>query len=117
MGVVGSGKTTVGRLLAARLGWEFADADDFHSPGNVRKMNQGLGLSDSDRAPWLATLRGAIERWQADGKSVVLACSALKHAYRDQLRTGNVHFVYLKGDAQLISERLQGRRGHYASDS
>jgi gluconokinase len=117
MGVVGSGKTTVGGLLAEKLGWEFADADDFHPPENIRKISQGIALTDSDRAPWLAALRGAIERWHAQGKNVVLACSALKHAYRQELRVGAVRFVYLKGDPQLISQRLHARRGHFASDS
>lgn len=117
MGVVGSGKTTVGNLLAGKLGWEFADADDFHPPENIRKISQGIALSDGDRAPWLASLRGAIERWHTEGKNVVLACSALKQAYRQELRAGAVKFVYLKGDAQLISQRLHARRGHFASDA
>ncbi len=117
MGVVGSGKTTVGNLLAGKLGWEFADADDFHPPENIRKIRQGIALTDSDRMPWLAGLRGAIERWHAEGKNVVLACSALKHAYRQELGVGAVKFVYLKGDPQLISQRLHARRGHFASDS
>ena len=115
MGVVGSGKTTVGKLLAAKLSWDFADADDFHSPENVRKMSQGIGLTDADRVPWLASLRAAIEAWQAEGRNAVLACSALRHAYREELRSGNVQFVYLKGEARLIDERLRARRGHYAS--
>ena len=117
MGVVGSGKTTVGRLLAAKLGCDFADADDFHPPENIHKISHGIALTDADRAPWLAALRSAIERWEAQNKSVVLACSALKHEYREQLRAGAVKFVYLKGDYQLILERLHGRRGHFASDS
>jgi gluconokinase len=117
MGVVGSGKTTVGSLLAAKLGYDFADADDFHPPENIHKISQGVALTDADRAPWLAALRSAIESWEAQNKSVVLACSALKNAYREQLRAGAVEFVYLKGDYQLILERLRGRRGHFASDS
>src|SRR6476620_1228074 len=117
MGVVGSGKTTVGNLLAEKLGWEFADADDFHPTENIRKMSQGIALTDSDRAPWLGALRGAIKQWQAESKNVVLACSALKHAYRRELRAGAVKFVYLKGDTQLISQRLHARRGPIASDS
>ncbi len=117
MGVVGSGKTTVGNLLAAKLGWDFADADDFHPPENIDKISRGISLTDADRAPWLAALRSAIEDWDSQNKSVVLACSALKQGYREQLRTGAVKFVYLKGDYQLILERLHGRRGHFASDS
>jgi gluconokinase len=117
MGVVGSGKTTVGSLLAEKLGWQFADADDFHPPENIQKISHGIALTDADRAPWLAALRSAIEKWNAQSQNCVLACSALKHAYREELRAGDVHFVYLKGDAQLISERLHARQGHFASDS
>lgn len=117
MGVVGSGKTTVGSLLASRLGWEFADADNFHPPENIRKISQGIGLSDADRAPWLAALRGAILQWSTEKKNVVLACSALKHSYREELRAGGVEFVYLKGSFQLIQRRLRARHGHFASDS
>ena len=78
MGVTGSGKTTIGVLLAQRLGWEFVDADSFHSPANVEKMRQGIALDDADRAPWLKSLHDAMEGWAAEHKSVVLACSALK---------------------------------------
>lgn len=117
MGVVGSGKTTVGRLLASKLGWEFADADNFHSPENIRKISQGIALTDDDRAPWLAHLRSAIQKWNADGRNVTLACSALKHSYREELRVAAVQFVYLKGDYDLIDQRLSSRRGHFASDS
>lgn len=117
MGVVGAGKTTVGSLLAARLGWEFTDADDFHPPENIRKISQGIGLTDADRAPWLAALRDAILRWHAEGKNVVLACSALKHSYRGELRVSGVQFVYLKGNFELIQQRLRTRHGHFASDS
>ena len=117
MGVVGSGKTTVGTLVAGKLGWGFADADDFHPAENIRKISQGIALTDADRVPWLAAMHASIQQWQAEGKSVVLACSALKHSYRQELRLGDVRFVYLKGDAQLIAQRLHARRGHFASDT
>jgi gluconokinase len=117
MGVVGAGKTTVGRVLAQRLGWQFVDADDFHSPQNVEKIHHGIPLDDADRAPWLAALHDAIQRWSSEHKNVVLACSALKHSYRDQLRAPNVSFAYLKGDYDLIFKRLSDRRGHFASAS
>jgi gluconokinase len=117
MGVVGSGKTTVGRLLAEQLDWEFADADDFHSPANVEKIRKGIGLTDADRTPWLANLHAAILQWIADQRSVVLACSALKRSYRSELDAGpEVRFVYLKGTASLIASRLHARRGHFANE-
>lgn len=117
MGVVGSGKTTVGRLLAEQLGWEFADADDFHSPANVEKIRKGIGLTDADREPWLQNLRKAILQWTAEQRNVVLACSALKRSYRSELDAGpEVCFVHLKGNASLIASRLQARRGHFAND-
>jgi gluconokinase len=117
MGVVGAGKTTVGQLLAHRLGYQFADADEFHSAENIEKISHGIALDDADRAPWLAALRRAIEQWNAANQSVVLACSALKHSYRDELRPGSVQFVYLKGDYELIRQRLRSRHGHFASES
>lgn len=118
MGVVGAGKTTVGKLLASRLGWEFADADDFHPASNVEKIRKGVPLTDQDREPWLDRLREAIERWIAADKNVVLACSALKRSYRAKLCAGpQVRFVYLKGTAALIAERLRSRHGHFAGES
>jgi gluconokinase len=117
MGVTGAGKTTVGRLLASQLGWEFADADDFHPAANVEKIRRGTPLSDDDRQPWLARLRTAIEQWIGERKNVVLACSALKRTYRQQLDAGpEVRFVYLKGSSQLIAERLRAREGHFAGE-
>jgi gluconokinase len=117
MGVVGAGKTTVGSLLAQKLDWHFADADNFHPAANVEKIRQGIPLDDSDRAPWLAALHDAILHWNVEGRNAVLACSALKRKYRDILRVDGVRFVYLKGDYELIEQRLQTRRGHFASDS
>jgi gluconokinase len=115
MGVVGAGKTTVGRLLAEQLGWDFADADDFHPQSNVEKIRHGIALNDEDRQPWLKALRGAIANWIADGREVVLACSALKRRYRRELEVGpGVQFVYLKGTADLIAQRLRLRHGHFA---
>jgi gluconokinase len=118
MGVVGAGKTTVGKLLASELGWEFADADDFHPQSNVKKIRHGIALTDEDREPWLDRLREAIVRWIAEGKSVILACSALKRSYRAKLCVGpQVRFVYLKGSAALIADRLRSRHGHFAGES
>ena len=118
MGVTGAGKTTVGRRLASELKWEFADADEFHPAMNVEKMRRGIALSDDDRGPWLERLRAAIERWIGERKNVVLACSALKRSYRQQLNVDlNVRFVYLKGSSQLIAERLRARAGHFAGEA
>lgn len=117
MGVVGSGKTTVGRLLAEQLGWGFADADDFHSPANVEKIRRGIALDDDDRRPWLESLGAAITQWIAEKRNFVLACSALKRSYRRELSVGaEVRFAYLKGNAELIAERLRSRHGHFAGE-
>lgn len=114
MGVTGSGKTLIGAALARSLGWQFADADSFHSDQNIRKMSQGIPLNDADREPWLASLHRAISHWNVRGENVVLACSALKQRYRDQLSADNaLKFVYLKGDFDLIHTRLATRHGHY----
>jgi gluconokinase len=115
MGVSGSGKTTVGERLAQALGWPFYDGDQFHPPANVAKMQQGTPLTDEDRWPWLHALRTHIETWVQQGVSAVLACSALKQAYRAYLiiDEGEVKLVYLKGDYNLIHERLAQRRGHF----
>ncbi len=117
MGPAGSGKTTVGKLLAAQLQWEFADADNFHSPANIEKMSRGIPLSDDDRIPWLLSLREAMLQWDAQHRNVVLACSALKRSYRELLQiNSNVRLVYLKGSYELFRERLRSRKGHYAGE-
>jgi len=117
MGVVGSGKTTIGNLLADELAWRFADADDFHPKSNVEKIRHGISLSDADRQPWLERLRTEITHWIAADQNVVLACSALKRTYRHELEAGpQVHFVYLKGSASLIADRLRSRHGHFADE-
>jgi gluconokinase len=116
MGVSGSGKTTLGRKLADELGWSFYEGDDFHSAASIAKMSQGIPLTDEDRRPWLASLSALLDRVIEKGENAVLACSALKAAYRQVLRDdhGGVVFVYLKADPRLIAERLEHRAGHYA---
>lgn len=115
MGVSGSGKSTVGSLLAARLGWEYADADRFHSEANVAKMDAGIALTDADRWPWLEAIAAWIEEVRRDGRHGVVGCSALKRSYRDLLAGGrtDVRIVYLKGDEALIASRLAARHGHF----
>jgi gluconokinase len=118
MGATGAGKTTVGTMLGGQLNWQFADADTFHPPANIEKMSRGIPLNDTDRAPWLAAMRKAILEWIAAGKNVVLACSALKHVYREVLRPSpEVKIIYLKGNYTLFAERIRRRHGHFASES
>jgi gluconokinase len=119
MGVSGTGKTEVGTRLARALGAEFVEGDDYHPPANVEKMRSGVPLDDADRQPWLATLSREIGTWLDAGKTVVLACSALKRRYRDILKAGRagVRFVHLKGPEALIRSRLDHRRGHYMPPS
>lgn len=114
MGVSGSGKTTTGSVLAQQLGWEFADADDYHPTANVDKMRNGIPLTDADRAPWLDALRSLIADWIKQATNVVLACSALKQAYRKKLRVDQqVRVVYLKASPELLARRLFERHSHY----
>ena len=114
MGVTGSGKSTIGRLLADELGWMFADADDFHPPANRAKMAAGQPLDDTDRAPWLDTLDNLLRDHLDRGIPIVLACSALKQAYRQRLAVApTVRFVHLHGAPALIARRLAGRADHF----
>jgi gluconokinase len=113
-GVSGAGKTTIGRLLAEQLGWRFYEADDFHPRANIEKMRSGFPLTDDDRWPWLEWLRQQIERSLAARENAVLACSALKRAYRDRVRvSGAVKFVFLRGDYALVEKQLRSRHGHF----
>ncbi|RCJ19014.1 gluconate kinase [Nostoc sp. ATCC 43529] len=119
MGVSGAGKTTIGKLLADSLGWEFSDADAFHSLENVEKMRCGIPLTEADRIPWLQDLQITIKNWLQENKSMVLACSALKESYRQFLAVDNerIRLVYLKGSYELIQKRLQERHNHYMSEN
>ena len=113
-GVSGAGKTTIGQLLAEEFGWRFYEADDFHSQANTDKMRQGVPLTDEDRWPWLESLRQVIKRCLAAGENAVLACSALKEAYRRRLRlNADVKLVFLRGDYELIANQLRQRRRHF----
>jgi gluconokinase len=116
MGVSGSGKSTIGTMLASQLGWHYIEADDLHPAANVEKMHKGIPLNDDDRKPWLAALRDRIDMAIARGESVVVACSALKHNYQDYLDhhdPSRVHYVYLHGSEELIAQRLAARKGHF----
>ena len=115
MGVTGAGKTTIGRALATALGWEFHDGDDLHSEANKLKMHSGIALDDADRAPWLAAIRQLIEAMLSQGRDGVVACSALKQSYRDEIVVdpNAVKIVYLKGSKEMIAERLRNRGAHF----
>lgn len=115
MGVSGSGKTTIGRLLAERLKCDFEDADDFHPSANIEKMRQGIPLTEADRRPWLEKIAESISEWIAEGKHIILACSALQEAHRKTL-AGNhdrVPIIFLNGEFDLIEQRLEKRKGHF----
>jgi gluconokinase len=114
MGVSGSGKTEIGKRLAADLGWPFFDGDDFHPAENVRKMSRAIPLTDADRADWLKALRDLICQQLKAKESAVIACSALKQAYRDYLQVDpSIRFIYLQGSYDLIHQRLKKRNYHY----
>ncbi len=117
MGVPGAGKTTVACQLARELGWDFLDADSFHSSASVAKMQAGIPLDDADRAPWLKLLRREIERAIDENRNLALACSALKRSYREQLMvSAEVKLVYLKGSFEVLRQRLAHRTGHFMTE-
>jgi gluconokinase len=116
MGVSGSGKSTVGKLLASELGWTFIEGDDYHPPANVEKMRQGIPLDDKDRWPWLDAIHRRLAQACKQGENVVLACSALKHSYQHyltQFTPESIRYVYLSGSEELIRQRLAQRTGHF----
>lgn len=118
MGVSGSGKTTIGRLLSEKLHWPFFDADSFHPAENIAKMANGIPLTDLDRKPWLERIRKRMEKETAAGRSAIFGCSALKKKYRDFLRAAPVpvQFIYLRAAPALLSERLTARKGHFMKE-
>jgi gluconokinase len=118
MGTTGAGKTTVGKLIAQRLGWTFLDADDFHPQANIEKMKHGIPLTDTDRVPWLTNIHSRLQQLSAEGKNAVLACSALKQSYRDTLAAGlDMRIVYLRGTYEQMRKHILARHGHFAGES
>ena len=115
MGVCGTGKSTIGREIADRLGYPYEDADDFHPESNVVKMRSGTALTDADRKPWLDRLRALMTQHLTDGSGIVLACSALREDYRAQLKPADhdLKWLFLQGDRELLAQRLQSRSDHY----
>ncbi len=118
MGVSGSGKTTVGEALAESLGYEFADADIFHPQENINKMRNGIPLNDADRLPWLQKMQDVIKQRLSENIDIVITCSALKESYRQMLLINHesVKLVYLKGDFEIIQQRLKERKNHFMSE-
>jgi gluconokinase len=117
MGVTGAGKTTVGKILARRMGWRFLDADVFHSHANIDKMKRGIPLTDRDREPWLDAIHSELLSCAAKNQNAVLACSALKQSYRDRLAAGlDFRVCYLKGTYEEIQKHLAARRVHFAGE-
>ncbi len=116
MGVAGTGKTTIGRMLSERLGWQFYDGDDYHPKENVEKMKKGIPLTDDDRWPWLRAIEQLINSRLSDNQKSIIACSALKREYREYLKQDkeDIVFVYLKGDEKILRERISSRHGHFA---
>jgi gluconokinase len=116
MGVEGTGKTTIGKMLAEKLGWKFYDADDYHPVANIEKMRNGIPLDDEERRPWLNEIRNLINSSLNRNEPSIIACSALKNSYREFLKQNKeqIIFVYLKGDKNTISKRLASRKGHFA---
>lgn len=119
MGVAGCGKSSIGKLLADALGAGFIEGDSFHPPENIERMRAGIPLDDASRAGWLANLAQQLRQARADGRAIVLACSALKRRYRDVLRGGDpeLRFVHLRGEAELIAARMRERSGHFMPES
>ena len=115
MGVTASGKSTVGKLLADRLGWAFHDGDDYHPAANVEKMSRGIPLTDDDRLPWLDALNAVMRRHEAEGTSAIVASSALKAVYRERLArdVSGLVVVFLKGEPEILQARLDARKDHF----
>jgi gluconokinase len=115
MGVSGTGKSTIGQMLASRLGWDFYEGDDFHPPINIEKMKHGVALTDDDRVGWLTSIANQMSQLELQNKNGVITCSALKEKYRQKLMSAsqNLRFVFLHGANDLISERLTTRKGHF----
>ena len=116
MGIAGSGKSTIGKMLSERLGWQFYDGDDYHPKENVEKMKRGIPLTDDDRWPWLKAIKELIDSGLSKNQKSIIACSALKRSYRQYLKQDNedVAFVYLKGDDKTLRARISSRHGHFA---
>lgn len=119
MGVAGSGKTAFAEHLSVRLGWESAEGDDFHSPGNIARMSSGIALTDEDRWPWLEAIASWIDEQDRAGHSTVVTCSALRRTYRERLRevSAQVFFIYLRGSKETLTERMMSREGHFMPTS